>query len=336
MSDVVISAAKSFPDVSTLALLSDVQYFEPYSSGAVNRKLRGIVSPGIYTGFTPSAAGGLTLLISSGDDGGTASIDIGKLYQISIRQQADITLEMTAGKTAIVVLETTYVIGQETYQVNASSSIQAASIKLLEGGTELGSNQLELCTVTIPSGATELTDEMIDVSNRKLVTLGISLSNDYDSDSEDEAITPKGVKDGLAKKQPLDDTLSELSGKTVDELLEYLRLGDAAKRAVGTGTNQIPDMSSWTSGTNWRRAPDGFIEQWGIIQITAAGEDTQVTFPISFISECKDVQLTYSPANISATLYSASVKHTSLSKTGFIVGGSAAGNTAIRYRAIGK
>nr|MDN1308010.1 phage tail protein [Escherichia coli] len=28
-------------------------------------------------------------------------------------------------------------------------------------------------------------------------------------------------------------------------------LGEAAKRNVGTGTNQIPDMSSFTSGNGW-------------------------------------------------------------------------------------
>nr|WP_233503900.1 hypothetical protein [Pseudocitrobacter sp. RIT 415] len=266
VADVVVSAAKSFPDPTTLALVSDVQFREPYSSGALNRKFRGIVNPGIYGGFTPSPAGGLTLQITSDSEGGTASINIDKYYQLTVRQQAGVSLSLTAGKTSIVVLEATYVVGQETYQVNANSAIQAAEIKLLEEGALLNENQLELCTVKIPAGATEITDDMIDVTNRKLVTLGINLSNDYESDAEDVAITPKGVKEGLAKKQPLDTTLSELSGKTVAELLEYLRLGEAAKRNVGTGTNQIPDMGSFysikTGSYLVQKNPSGLIEQW--------------------------------------------------------------------------
>ncbi|MCV5163143.1 phage tail protein, partial [Escherichia coli] len=38
-----------------------------------------------------------------------------------------------------------------------------------------------------------------------------------------------------------------MSGKDVAGLLAYLGLGEAAKRNVGTGENQIPDMSSYAS-----------------------------------------------------------------------------------------
>ncbi|MDE9582452.1 phage tail protein [Citrobacter braakii] len=53
------------------------------------------------------------------------------------------------------------------------------------------------------------------------------------------------VTNALAGKQPLDSTLTDLSGKTVNGILQYLQLGEAAKRDVGTGANQIPDMSAW-------------------------------------------------------------------------------------------
>ncbi|MGT6603408.1 phage tail protein, partial [Escherichia coli] len=36
-----------------------------------------------------------------------------------------------------------------------------------------------------------------------------------------------------------------MSGKDVAGLLAYLGLGEAAKRNVGTGANQIPDMGSF-------------------------------------------------------------------------------------------
>ncbi|MXE50776.1 phage tail protein, partial [Escherichia coli] len=53
------------------------------------------------------------------------------------------------------------------------------------------------------------------------------------------------VLNALAGKQPLDNTLTNLSGKDVAGLLAYLGLGEAAKRNVGTGENQIPDMASF-------------------------------------------------------------------------------------------
>ncbi|WP_109548150.1 phage tail protein [Escherichia coli] len=92
------------------------------------------------------------------------------------------------------------------------------------------------------------------------------------------------VLNALAGKQPLDNTLTNLSGKDVAGLLAYLGLGEAAKRNVGTGANQIPDMSSYASGSGWRKMPDGSIEQWG--RISFPGEhgpvSANVSFPIPF------------------------------------------------------
>ncbi|TFW83540.1 phage tail protein, partial [Escherichia coli] len=51
------------------------------------------------------------------------------------------------------------------------------------------------------------------------------------------------INNALSGKQPLDETLTHLSGKDVAGLLAYLGLGEAAKRGVGTGENQIPDMA---------------------------------------------------------------------------------------------
>ncbi|MDF6113328.1 phage tail protein, partial [Escherichia coli] len=66
----------------------------------------------------------------------------------------------------------------------------------------------------------------------------------------------------LAGKQPLDNTLTNLSGKDVAGLLTYLGLGEAAKRNIGAGANQVPDMSFFTSakGDNgYFSLPDGTI-----------------------------------------------------------------------------
>ncbi|EOU69006.1 hypothetical protein WCS_00712 [Escherichia coli KTE14] len=89
----------------------------------------------------------------------------------------------------------------------------------------------------------------------------------------------------LAGKQPLDNTLTNLSGKDVSGLLTYLGLGEAAKRDVGTGENQIPDMSAWKrnpSSNRWRKLPDGTIIQMGISASGPLGSPVNITLPISF------------------------------------------------------
>ncbi|HFK7166259.1 TPA: phage tail protein [Escherichia coli] len=58
-------------------------------------------------------------------------------------------------------------------------------------------------------------------------------------------------------------------------------LGEAAKRDVGTGDNQIPDMGAFASGSGWFRLPGGYIVQFG----TFSGNTTRIIsghFPIPF------------------------------------------------------
>ncbi|EIT7524943.1 phage tail protein [Escherichia coli] len=89
------------------------------------------------------------------------------------------------------------------------------------------------------------------------------------------------INNALSGKQPLDETLTHLSGKDVAGLLAYLGLGEAAKRNVGTGDNQIPDMGAFASGSGWFRLPGGYIVQFG----TFAGNTTRFIsghFPIPF------------------------------------------------------
>lgn len=85
----------------------------------------------------------------------------------------------------------------------------------------------------------------------------------------------------LSRSNPFGDIKSDGTVKTA---LENLGLGEAAKRNVGTGENQIPDMSSYASGSGWRKMPDGSIEQWG--RISFPGEhgpvSANVSFPIPF------------------------------------------------------
>ncbi|EFG5535572.1 hypothetical protein BMM18_002732 [Escherichia coli] len=82
----------------------------------------------------------------------------------------------------------------------------------------------------------------------------------------------------LSRKNPFGDIKSDGTVKTA---LENLGLGEAAKRNVGTGDNQIPDMGAFASGSGWFRLPGGYIVQFG----TFSGNTTRFIsghFPIPF------------------------------------------------------
>ena len=66
-------------------------------------------------------------------------------------------------------------------------------------------------------------------------------------------------------------------------ILLIVGLGTAAKRNVGTGANQIPDMSAFgVSGAGWAKLPTGMIIQWGAI--AAGSGDVTTSFAIPFPS----------------------------------------------------
>ncbi|EJV8905861.1 phage tail protein [Escherichia coli] len=89
----------------------------------------------------------------------------------------------------------------------------------------------------------------------------------------------------LAGKQPLDNTLTNLSGKDVAGLLAYLGLKEAAKREVGTEPGQIPDMSAFTSGPGWVRFPNGTTIQYGSSGFAPGVNNQYVTLPRAFSSD---------------------------------------------------
>lgn len=96
------------------------------------------------------------------------------------------------------------------------------------------------------------------------------------------------ITNALAGKQPLDATLSSLSGKSIASLIDYLGLGDAAKKNVGTGAGQIPDMSTFQTGSTssgiWVKFPNGFLIQRGVLANTSPSAGIDVVFPTPFLN----------------------------------------------------
>lgn len=75
--------------------------------------------------------------------------------------------------------------------------------------------------------------------------------------------------------------------KFTNALTTNLSLGTAATKNVGTGANQIPDMSKFASllSTNagYQKLPSGLIIQWGTVNTPSTGAGSiDVTYPIVY------------------------------------------------------
>ncbi|EGD6047927.1 TPA: phage tail protein [Escherichia coli] len=153
------------------------------------------------------------------------------------------------------------------------------------------------------SGRTQTIRMILIVSSTSAITLKIDpavvlATRQY---VDDKVIEVKGYADDLMKKHveaanphkqyPLiANALKEMvDAGLVGDVLKNLGLGEAAKRNVGTGANQIPDMGSFTlsvSGTGYQKLPSGFILQWGSIGAPGIAQDVVTHFPIAFPNRC--------------------------------------------------
>lgn len=89
----------------------------------------------------------------------------------------------------------------------------------------------------------------------------------------------------LQRTNPFGDIKSD-GAAAVSKALENLGLGGAAKRAVGTGENQIPDMSSFysikTNSYLVQKNPSGLIEQWFNSAVADASGIAVANYPVAF------------------------------------------------------
>lgn len=74
----------------------------------------------------------------------------------------------------------------------------------------------------------------------------------------------------------------DIIGKnTIADILTYLQLGEAAKRGVGTGNGQIPDMSAWSLPNGGVGMPNGINFRYGYVSSTG-----DKTFSTPFPNQC--------------------------------------------------
>lgn len=87
----------------------------------------------------------------------------------------------------------------------------------------------------------------------------------------------------LIRSNPFADIKSD-GAAAIASALTNLGLKEAAKRDVGTGVGQIPDMSAFTSGPGWVRFPDGTTIQQGSAGFATGVNNQYVTLPRAFSS----------------------------------------------------
>ncbi len=187
---------------------------------------------------------------------------------------------------------------------DSQSETEAATPKAVKAAYDLAAGKA-------PVSHTHPWSQITGVPAASLTAKGtVQLSSDINSTSEILAATPKAVKaayDLANGKQPADATLTALAGLataadrlpyftgadraalttltaigraiiamgSIKEVLNYLQLGEAAKRDVGTGNNQLPDMSAFGMSRNgqtaWDILPNGMIRQAGTVTLTPVG-----------------------------------------------------------------
>ncbi|EFN1028055.1 hypothetical protein ABWE67_004151 [Escherichia coli] len=133
--------------------------------------------------------------------------------------------------------------------------------------------------------ATDLDDDYFDMLQEELCSVVEASGASLEKGRNDQLLTALRAL-LLSRKNPFGDIKSDGTVKTA---LENLGLREAAKRNVGTGANQIPDMGSFTlsvSGTGYQKLPSGFILQWGSIGAPGIAQDVVTHFPIAFPNRC--------------------------------------------------
>lgn len=131
--------------------------------------------------------------------------------------------------------------------------------------------------------ATDLDDDYFDMLQEELCSVVEASGASLEKGRHDQLLTALRAL-LLSRKNPFGDIKSDGTVKTALENLGLGDLGTASRRNVGTGANQIPDMSSFASTLNMpgvARFPGGFKLMW-VLGNTNSGGAADVVFPTSF------------------------------------------------------
>ena len=139
----------------TQQMNSYVKFGEEYTSHSLNRKLAGVLMPGVYWGFEVRPGGGMALCVGHSEDreDSVAVVERGG-YSLTVCMSGEVVLDNVAPGEWHVVIEALYELNQETWQRILLTTAPA-------------DHHVPLAVISIPAGATEITAEMIDASVRQ-------------------------------------------------------------------------------------------------------------------------------------------------------------------------
>ena len=183
--------------------------------------------------------------------------------------------------------------------------------------------------------ATDLDDDYFDMLQEELCSVVEASGASLDKGRHDQLLTALRAL-LLSRKNPFGDIKSDGTVKTA---LENLGLGEAAKRNVGTGENQVPDMNSFgnsLTANGYQKLPGGMIIQWGSFSVSPTGGSVgtvDITLPVAFPAACRSVNALISTNDPSARSVGFDIGSTNRTKIRFTY--TSATTNSIYWMAVG-
>lgn len=144
-----------------MALKQEIQWREPYVSTSLNRKLSGVIPPGVYQGFVVTPAGGLVLHISPDTDNHPISIAViergGYNFSVSSIATDSFSVSSIISGEVYLCLDAEYIYGGGGY-----------SNFVLLTFPEIQEYHIVIAKLDIPFGTVEITSDMIDQSVKSM------------------------------------------------------------------------------------------------------------------------------------------------------------------------
>ncbi|HBE6793547.1 TPA: hypothetical protein KML78_000730 [Escherichia coli] len=183
--------------------------------------------------------------------------------------------------------------------------------------------------------ATDLDDDYFDMLQEELCSVVEASGASLEKGRHDQLLTALRAL-LLSRKNPFGDIKSD---GTVETALENLGLGEAAKRNVGTGENQVPDMNSFgnsLTANGYQKLPGGMIIQWGSFSVSPTGGSVgtvDITLPVAFPAACRSVNALISTNDPSARSVGFDIGSTNRTKIRFTY--TSATTNSIYWMAVG-
>ncbi|WP_097437673.1 gp53-like domain-containing protein [Escherichia coli] len=183
--------------------------------------------------------------------------------------------------------------------------------------------------------ATDLDDDYFDMLQEELCSVVEASGASLEKGRHDQLLTALHAL-LLSRKNPFGDIKSDGTVKTA---LENLGLGEAAKRNVGTGENQVPDMNSFgnsLTANGYQKLPGGMIIQWGSFSVSPTGGSVgtvDITLPVAFPAACRSVNALISTNDPSARSVGFDIGSTNRTKIRFTY--TSATTNSIYWMAVG-